>query len=118
MIGPIVVAISDKPLFGPGKATEPNPITNSMSRGPRSRAGLNEACEMGAMNMISRPIVAPTINGKNHADGALTCRVSSRERITKQQDRRAEDLAGQTLQMNGTVVYPPAAAPAIPGFGE
>ena len=98
MIGPIVVAISDRPLFGPGKATEPKPITNNMSRGPRSRAGLKHACVMGAMNMISRPIVAPTINGKNHADGALTCRVSSRDKDHQEQDGRAEDLTGQALQ--------------------
>ncbi len=117
MIGPIVVATSDRPLFGPGKATEPKPITNNMSRGPKSRAGLKHACVMGAMNMISRPIVAPTINGKNHADGALTCRVSSRERITK--SRMAVPRTSPVKPCrNGTVVYPPAAAPAIPGFGE
>ena len=117
MIGPIVVAISDKPLFGPGKATEPKPIDSSMSRGPRSRAGLNDACEMGAMNMISRPIVAPTINGKNHADGALTCRVSSRERITKSR-MAVQRTSPAKPSRNGTVVYPPRPHPRSPGAGS
>ena len=117
MIGPIVVTINDNPLFGPGNATWPNPMNNNMNRGPMSRAGLNEACESGAMNMISRPIVAPTIKGKNHADGALTCLVSSRERITSNRTA-VPSTSPARPSINGIVVNPPAAAPAIPGFGE
>jgi len=78
---------------------------------------LNDACEMGAMNMISRPIVAPTINGKNHADGALTWRVSSRERITKSRIA-VPRISPAKPSRNDTVVNPPGAAPEIPGFGE
>jgi hypothetical protein len=65
VIGPMVVTVNASPSRGPGIAVLPNPITSNMRRGPKSRAGLKEACESPARSMISSPTVEPTTSGKN-----------------------------------------------------
>jgi hypothetical protein len=82
MIGPMVVTSRARPPRGPGKATEPKPISSNRMRGPRSRVGFREACEKGASIRMIIPTVVPTMSGKNQPAGALACLDSDRASTT------------------------------------
>ena len=98
MIGPIVVATSDKPLFGPGKATEPNPMNNNMIRGPRSRAGLNDACEMRG-DEHDQQADRGTDDQREEPRGRRVDMPGLKQgQDHQEQDGRAENLAGQALE--------------------
>ena len=89
-------------------------MISSIKRGPRSRAGLKEACDSPAIIMISSPTVAPTISGKNQAAGALALRFSSSEKTTKISTAVPSTSPSKPSQI-GTRCVPAAPVPNTPG---
>jgi hypothetical protein len=112
----MVVTISDSPWLTPGNAILPNPRKSSMIRGPRSRAGFSEVIVSGAVVNTSTPTVRPTISGKNHDEGALTLRLSSRLKMTISNSPVAKNSTAKPCQK--PMLIGNLSTPAKPGWGE